>query len=213
MTRAFSIVILGLLALAGTSQAQSFSFGPMSAYAAAGSSTNYLATGDLNGDGFLDIVSSNYNANFDPTNLSVLLGQAAGCFAPAVTYATGSSIGNTMQKVLLADLNGDGKLDVVVANYGTRSVAVLLGTGTGTLGTAQVFPTGSSTGGSFGLRLADVNGDGKIDAVVTNITNVISVLPGRRPVPSAHRSSTRLPRPPACGAWRWLTSTMMGGRI
>jgi hypothetical protein len=83
-----------------------------------------LALGDVNGDGRLDIVTANFAAN----TVGVLLGQATGGFAAPVAYPTGAGTGPTA--VVLGDLNGDRRLDIVVANYTTNAVAVLLNTGT-----------------------------------------------------------------------------------
>jgi hypothetical protein len=154
-----------LLATAGAAQAQSF--GPMATYSTGGSNNLFVATGDLNSDGVPDLVSTNANSS----NVSVLLGQAAGGFAAAVTYASGSS----PREVVLADVNRDGRLDVVLVS--STGVNVLLGTGTGTLGTASAYSTGSTSG--FSVKLYDVTRDGILDAVTANSSTTASVLPGR----------------------------------
>lgn len=158
-----------LLATAGAAQAQPATFGPM-ATSPVGSANYFVATGDLNNDGVLDLVStSSYNVN-------VLLGQAAGGFAAAVPYLVGSN----NQEVALADVNRDGKLDVVLTSG--PSVRVLLGTGSGTLGTASAYPNGAYANGvsadGFGLKLYDVTRDGVLDAVTTTVNTQVGVLPG-----------------------------------
>ena len=66
----------------------------------------------------------------------------------------------------LADVNGDGKPDLVVANsYGADTVSVLLGNGNGTFQAQQTFATGSDP---VSVAVGDVNGDGKPDLVVAN---------------------------------------------
>jgi hypothetical protein len=79
-------------------------------------------------------------------------------------------------------LNGDGKLDVVVANFGpccfTSSVSVLLGNGDGTLGARTDFATDN---GSWSVAVGDLNGDGKLDLATANSffpSNSVSVLLG-----------------------------------
>src|SRR5438132_13550965 len=57
--------------------------------------------------------------------------------------------------VALADFNGDGKIDLAVANSGTNTVSVLLGNGTGTFGAKTDFTTGS---GPRSVAAADLNG-------------------------------------------------------
>ena len=87
-------------------------------------------------------------------------------FAKAVTYSSGPGEGPFADSVAIADLNGDGKLDLAVVNGYLGTVAVLLGNGDGTFQTAVPY----STGGGFpnAVAIADVNGDGKADIVVAN---------------------------------------------
>src|SRR5437899_2085861 len=86
---------------------------------------------------------------------------AAGRSPPAL-YAmpSFSSSFNGGCAVAVADFNGDGKLDAVLTNTNSNSIAVLLGNGTGGFGTpftysAATFPTNGVVG--------DFNGDGKAD--------------------------------------------------
>jgi hypothetical protein len=65
----------------------------------------------------------------------------------------------------VADVNGDGRLDVVTANPGSSDVSVLLGNGDGTFQTPQRFAVG---GGPVSVAVADVNGDGRLDLVTAN---------------------------------------------
>ena len=134
-----------------------------------------LATGDVNGDGKLDIVSTNECADNNCSNgtLSVLLGNGDGSFQTAVPYNSG---GQYAFSVAIADLNGDGKSDLVAANQcGTSgdcsngNVVVLLGNGDGTFQPAVAYASGGAY--SFGAAIGDLNGDGKLDIVVTNQCN------------------------------------------
>ena len=83
--------------------------------------------------------------------------------------------------VVVADLNGDGKFDAIVANSGDNlayghTVSVFLGNGDGSFGARTDYETGSQP---TSLALGDVNGDGKPDLVVGNYqAATISVLPG-----------------------------------
>src|ERR1700693_1061030 len=84
-------------------------------------------------------------------------------FARPVPYLTGAPAPNG---VALGDLNGDGRLDVVVANADVSgTVAVLLGNGDGTLQTAVTYPAGAYP--EF-VVLADFNRDGHLDVAVGN---------------------------------------------
>jgi len=76
------------------------------------------------------------------------------------TYGSG---GQYTSWVAMADLNGDGKPDLVTANYGTSTLGVLLGNGDGTFKTAVPY----NSGGSLSVTVADVNRDGIPDLVVT----------------------------------------------
>ena len=105
--------------------------------------------------------------------MSVLLGNGDGTFRPQQTYAVGSR----PYSVAVADLNGDGKPDIVTANYGGNSVSVLLNNGDGTFGSQQTFATDLSP---VQTVVADVNGDGRPDLVtVSNHDSAIGVLLGK----------------------------------
>ena len=84
----------------------------------------FLAVGDLDRDGDLDLVVTHWTEDF----LSVLLNQSDGKFVPRQDYQTGS--GN--YGVALLDFNQDGNLDAATANYRAESVSVLAGQGDGT---------------------------------------------------------------------------------
>ncbi len=81
--------------------------------------------------------------------------------------------------VAVADLNGDGKPDLIVTNYkNPGAVSVLLGKGNGTFGAAQNLTTGSDP---RSVALADVNADGLLHlAVVNELDGTASVLLGQR---------------------------------
>src|SRR5579864_4592267 len=92
-------------------------------------------------------------------------------FKPAQSYP----VGGTPVSAAVADLNGDGIPDVVVANQGSNDVSVLLGKGDGTLRPALSFAAGVSP---TGIVLADINGDAKLDIVVLVSGNPLSSVPG-----------------------------------
>ncbi len=115
---------------------------------AVGSHPYGVATGDFNGDGFMDVVTENYYGN----SVSVLLGNGDGTFQPAVSYG----VGTEPERVLVADFNGDGFLDLVVANTGSGTVSVLLGNGDGTFQSQVTYGAGSPVG----LGVLDLNHDG-----------------------------------------------------
>jgi hypothetical protein len=78
---------------------------------------NFLSLGDLDYDGLLEAVTSNWTSN----DVSVLYGLPGGLFATEVHYP----IGGTPCAVALADLNGDARLDIVTANADRDDVTIL----------------------------------------------------------------------------------------
>ena len=155
-------------------------FQTATAYSSGGTGASTIAVSDLRGDGKLDVVVTNYGCtqSICPGSVAVLLGNGDGTFQTAVSYGSGGYIAESMA---VADVNGDGKPDLLVANDcqsinscdpsnpgldGPGSVGVLLGNGDGTFQTAIAY----SSGGSFAVSVAvaDVNGDRKPDLLVTN---------------------------------------------
>jgi len=124
-----------------------------------------LAVADVNGDGKPDLVITNNQDNGNGS-VGVLLGNGDGTFASIVNYASG---GVAPQSVAVADLNGDGKPDVLVSNSSSSNVGVLLGKGDGTFRAPLTYSTGGNT--PLSVAIADVNGDGKPDLVVVNNGN------------------------------------------
>jgi Bacterial Ig-like domain (group 3)/FG-GAP-like repeat len=121
-----------------------------------------LATADLNGDGINDIVVVSLQADTSTSGeVSVLLGKSDGTFQPVQN----TPINVAATSVTLDDMNGDGKLDLVVTGVATPGVAVLLGKGNGTLGDEIDGPSGAS---GQSAATADLNGDGKKDVALSS---------------------------------------------
>ncbi|MEH1882131.1 FG-GAP-like repeat-containing protein [Nostoc sp.] len=90
------------------------------------------------------------------------------------TSATNFLAGTNPKSVTVADIDGDGKKDLVIANSGDDNISVLLNDGSGGFGTPTNYTVGVSP--SF-VAVADFDGDSKLDFVVTNSgDNNISVL-------------------------------------
>jgi Domain of unknown function (DUF4347)/FG-GAP-like repeat/Calx-beta domain/FG-GAP repeat len=132
-----------------------------------------VATADFNGDGKLDLVTSN---NEKTDNISVFLGDGNGNFNAPVHLSAGNLVGQKENHFIVTnDFNGDGKLDLAASNQFSKNVSVFLGDGTGNFGTATNFAV---PGGPQSLVAGDFNGDGKLDLATSNGSNEVSILLG-----------------------------------
>jgi photosystem II stability/assembly factor-like uncharacterized protein len=146
------------------------SFGPPLIFT--GYSHSYLSYGDIDGDGKVDLVSSDNNGS----KVAVILNTSSSgniSFAPRVEFVATS----TPSGIAVSDMDGDGKPDIVTTliNY---SLAVLKNTSTP--GIASFAPKVDYVAGSYNgqnmVALGDINGDGKNDAIATSeVQHSISV--------------------------------------
>src|ERR1017187_7119233 len=156
-------------------QTSGSNFAPAVTHNSGGHLAVSVAVADVNGDGKPDLVvanacpSSNSNNCTDNNGVvSVLLGNGNGPFQTAVAYSSG---GYLPSSVAVADVNGDGKLDLLVLNScgdntcaTNGTVGVLLRNGDGTFQPAVPYDSGGTL--DMSVAVADVNGDGKPDLVV-----------------------------------------------
>ncbi len=134
--------------------------------------THMIAVADVNGDGHLDLVVANAGILRDPGKISVLFGKGDGSFGEQMDFKAGQD----PFSVAVADLNGDGMLDLAVADESVDQVSVLIGNGQGMFGKPVMYATGTLP---FSIVAADFNGDGKMDLATANEnSNDVTVLLG-----------------------------------
>jgi hypothetical protein len=149
------------------------SFDPKVDYAT-GIEPRSVDVADIDGDGKIDIAVVNQSSN----SLTVFQNQ---CTVGVISFASGVtfSIGTFPQCVRMADLDGDGKKDIVVVNQNANTISILRNTATSgiinasSLATPVSFTTGNTP---YRLALGDIDMDGKLDIAVSNFNaNTVSL--------------------------------------
>lgn len=150
-----------------------------------GSGPIAIVAADFNGDGKIDLAVANQNCQVScgKGSVSVLLNHGDGSFQVSSSYATGSD----PVSIAAGDFNGDGKIDLAVANAISLgrpvpgTVSIFLNNGDGTFRSNGDFPAGSGVGS---LTTVDFSGNGRLSLAVTNFvslngTNAVSILQNR----------------------------------
>jgi len=128
-----------------------------------------IAVGDLNGDGRLDLVATNPQAD----TADLLMGNGGGLMAADTALATGDSPAS----VEIGDLDGDGRPDILVVNQGSHDVSVFRGDPNGGFAPPYRLPSGSAP---RAVAFADLDGDGLKDVLIANFGGTdISILMAR----------------------------------
>ncbi|HEV2693441.1 MAG TPA: VCBS repeat-containing protein [Verrucomicrobiae bacterium] len=121
-----------------------------------------IAVADVNGDGRPDVVCANYISD----TLNVFTNTLTGLRANPV-QSLSLTAGSHPIWVVAADVNGDGKPDLICANYASNSVTIFTNRGDGVFGFNATVAAGSNP---HRVIVADINGDGKPDLIVANAT-------------------------------------------
>lgn len=144
-----------------------------------------FAVRDFNGDGYLDLVTPNQRdigivSNTGKNNLSFSLNKLAQSESPFA--------------VELAEMNGDGKVDLVIATNG-RLITVIPGDGHGNfLKDKKIVITASS--GAKQIAIGDINGDGIEDALVSNWSGkLIAILGSKTTIETVSFEHSKIPNP------------------
>jgi hypothetical protein len=155
-----------------------------------------VAAGDFNGDGNPDVAIEDWDEN----KVVVVLGDGKGGFStPGTTYLVGD---HPYQRLRSADMDGDGRADIVTTNWEGNNVTVLLSDGKG-FHQATGSPFGCPAA-PFAHALADVNGDGRPDVIAAHYSghstdtssdavSVLLNLGGGRLGPARRYDGGRLP--------------------
>jgi flagellin-like hook-associated protein FlgL len=127
-----------------------------------------IRVADVNNDGILDVLSTNTGSTFN-----VFLGSGDGTFSGPTSFSYSGTTNQDGRGLTTGDFNGDGKLDVAVANFTGTNVSILYGNGDGSFGSATTI----SFGGTAPSELAaiDTDGDGKDELVVATFLGVYVV--------------------------------------
>ena len=120
-----------------------------------------VAVADFNHDGQLDIAIANYGTD----SIDIRLGFRGDSFVNETSYSVG--IGSLPSSVVVGDVNNDGDVDVITANFGTASISVFYGFGNGTFAFKTTCATGSDSQ-PISLVLGHLNNDTWLDLVVAN---------------------------------------------
>ncbi len=141
-------------------------FSAQSPIASGGIAPVAVVAADLTGDGFTDIavVHAAPSAGTPSGDVRILAGDGLGGFVlTPIRY----EVGATPTDMVAADFDGDGRLDLAVANFASNSISILTGNLDGTL-TVQAQTLGTASG-AFDITSGDIDNDGDTDIIASNL--------------------------------------------
>ena len=185
--------VLDLVASSSDFNSSTFSNGKLLVYLGIGNGTfnsapvanafqnvpQFIVTRDFNRDGRLDLAVADFDAGSNDAGFSVLLGNGNGSFTFVASYH--GSNGNTPFTITVEDLNRDGILDLVSDTQQSgvdKGVQPFLGNGDGTFQQLAFLAIPSISFHTFGVGVADFNGDAIPDLVVGDRSGAINYLQG-----------------------------------
>ena len=173
-----SNLLLGIAGLGAGTYGQQTVAGSTSPVTGGFNKPQSVAAGRFNTSGFMDLALLNSgNTSPTPDTISILKGNATGGFTVSgTTYPTG----NGSVAIVAGDFNGDGKLDLAVANSTDMTVSILLGNGVYTFSAATPYSAAPLTS-LTAIAIGDFNGDGVLDLAVSGTTasgNAVVILQG-----------------------------------
>ena len=133
--------------------------------------TRDVAVGDVNGDGLKDVVVT-YGGNMPDSYIGIFFQNASGTFNPAVSYESWDIPG----PIEIADVNSDGKRDIIVVHEGWNVVGVYLQGSDGTLLPEELYGVGDIQFNPQGLVVGDISNDGLPDIVMADMIYGLGVL-------------------------------------
>ena len=161
--------------------------------------TGGIGLGDVTGDGRTDVVAS-YGGNRPASHIGVFAQTAGGTLAPPVAYPSY----DIPEPVEVADVDNDGRADVVTVHGGWNRVGVYRGLADGTLAPEELYPIPyASHYNPHGLAVGDITGDGWADLAIADYNHGLVILrnagevapPTPTPTPTQPPTATPSPTP------------------